>query len=186
MQRLNAIKPETATGNTKEMMDKIQSKYGMVPNLTRTLANAPAALGTYLGFGALDKGTLPPTLREQIALTVAEINDCKYCLAAHTAIGKMVGLSGEQAIDSRRAKSIDSKEEAALQFAKAVVEKQGWVTDADVANVRGAGYTDEDITEIVAHVVKNIFTNYFNHVAQIEVDFPAAPALETVRELEIG
>ena len=177
MQRLKALTPDTATGKTKEMMDLVQSKYGMVPTLTRTLANAPAALGTYLGFGALDKGSLPPTLREQIALTVAEINDCNYCRAAHTAIGKMVGLSDEQTIDSRRATAIDSKEEAALQFAKAVVEKQGWVTDADMAKVRGAGYTDEDVTEIVVHVMKNIFTNYFNHVAQVEIDFPPVPEL---------
>ena len=179
MQRLGTLNPDTATGKTKEMMDMIQSKYGMVPNLTRTLANSPAVLGTYLGFGALDQGALPPTLREQIALTVAEINDCNYCRAAHTAIGKMIGLSDEQAIDSRRATAVDSKEEAALQFAKAVVEKQGWVTDTDVAKVRDAGYTDEDVTEIVAHVLKNIFTNYFNHVARVEIDFPAVPELET-------
>ena len=179
MQRLGTLNPDTATGKTKEMMDMIQSKYGMVPNLTRTLANSPAVLGTYLGFGALDQGALPPTLREQIALTVAEINDCNYCRATHTAIGKMIGLSDEQAIDSRRATAVDSKEEAALQFAKAVVEKQGWVTDTDVAKVRDAGYTDEDVTEIVAHVLKNIFTNYFNHVARVEIDFPAVPELET-------
>ena len=179
MQRLEALNPDTAAGKTKEMMNMIQSKYGMVPNLTRTLANSPAVLGTYLGFGALDKGALSPTLREQIALTVAEINDCNYCRAAHTAIGKMVGLSDEQAIDSRRATAVDSKEEAALQFAKAVVEKQGWVTDTDVAKVRDAGYTDEDVTEIVAHVLKNIFTNYFNHVARVEIDFPAVPELAT-------
>jgi len=185
MNRLEAINPDTATGKTKELMDVIQNKYGMVPNLTRTLANAPAALESYLGFGPLDKGSLPPALREQIALTVAELNGCNYCLAAHTAIGKMVGLSDEQAIDSRRATAGDSKEEAALQFAKAVVEKQGWVTDDDVAKVRGAGYTDEDVTEIVAHVAKNIFTNYFNHVAEIAIDFPAAPALKTNCELEV-
>ena len=186
MQRLEAISPDSATGKTKELMDVVQSKYGMVPNLTRTLANSPAALETYLGFGALDKGSLAPSLREQIALTVGELNGCDYCVAAHTAIGKMVGLSDEQTIDSRRATAGDSKEEAALQFAKAVVEKRGSVTDVDVAKVRGAGYSDEDVTEIVTHVAKNIFTNYFNHVAEIEIDFPAAPALEAARELEIS
>lgn len=186
MQRLEAINPDTATGKTKELMDVIQNKYGMVPNLTRTLANSPAALESYLGFGALDKGSISPALREQIALTVGELNGCDYCVAAHTAIGKMVGLSEEQTIDSRRATAGNSKDEAALQFVKAVVEKQGWVTDDDVAKVRGAGYTDEDVAEIVTHVAKNIFTNYFNHVAKIVIDFPAAPALETARELEIG
>lgn len=177
MPRMQPVNPQTATGRAKELLDSVQKKYGMTPNLSRTLANSPAVLESYLGFGALDGGALSPALREQIALTVSEINGCDYCLAAHTAIGKMVGLSQEQIRRSREASSADSREEAALRFAKAIVDKKGWVSDEDVAWVRRADYSDGEIAEIVANVVKNIFTNYFNHVAQTEVDFPAAPQL---------
>ncbi len=180
MSRLEAINPETATGKTKELLDAVQKKYGMVPNLVRTFANAPAALETYLSFGALDAGSLSPALREQIALVVAELSGCEYCLSAHTAIGKMVGLSEEQIIDSRSGSSSDSKAEEMLRFAKAIVEKRGRVSDEEVNRIRQAGYSDGDIAEIVANVVKNIFTNYFNHVAETEVDFPKAPALAKV------
>ncbi len=177
MPRLQPVNPQTATGKAKELLDAVQKKYGMTPNLSRTFANSTAVLETYLGFGALDGGALSPTLREQIALTVSEINGCDYCLAAHSAIGKMVGLSQEQIHHSREASSADSREEAALRFAKAIVEKKGWVSDEDVAGVRQADYSDGEIAEIVANVVKNIFTNYFSHVAQTEVDFPAVPQL---------
>ena len=180
MPRLQAVNPKTATGKTKELLDAVHKKYGMTPNLTRTFANSPAALEAYLGFDALAGGSLSSALREQIALTVSEINGCDYCLAAHTAVGKMVGLSREQIHRSREALSGDSHEEAALQFAKAIVEKRGWVSDDDLAQVRQAGYSDGEIAEIVANVVKNIFSNYFNHVAETEVDFPAVPQL--VRE----
>ena len=149
----------------------------MTPNLSRTFANSPAVLETYLGFGALDGGALSPALREQIALTVGQINGCDYCLAAHSAIGKMVGLSQEQILRSREASSEDSREEAALRFAKEIVEKRGWVSDEDLARVRQKGYSDGEIAEIIANVVKNIFTNYFNHVAETKVDFPAVPQL---------
>lgn len=177
MSRIQAIQPETASGKAKELMDVVQKKYGMVPNLIRTFANSPAVLETYLGFSALDSGVLSPALQERIALTVGEANGCGYCLAAHSAIGKMVGLSEEQIIDSRNASSTDSKVEAALRFAKAVVDSRGLVSDEDITRVRQAGYGDEEITEIVANVVKNIFTNHFNHVAETVVDFPEVPAL---------
>ena len=177
MNKLEAINPDTATGKAKELLDAVQNKLGMVPNLFRALANSPAALEAYLGFGPLDQGSLSPALREQIALTVAEINNCTYCLAAHSAIGIMVGLSEEQILDSRRASASDSRSAAALQFAKDVVEKQGWATEADLARVRAAGFSAEDVTEIVAHVSKNIFANYFNHIASVEIDFPEVDAL---------
>jgi AhpD family alkylhydroperoxidase len=117
---------------------------------------------------------LSPQLREQIALAVAQENDCDYCLAAHTALGRSVGLSDEAIRDSRRGASPDSKTDAALRFARLIVEKRGRVSDEDVARVRYAGHTDAEIAEIVANVAVNIFTNYFNHVAETEVDFPPA------------
>ncbi len=173
MQRINPVDPTTATGKQKDLLDAVKAKVGRVPNLMKTFAASPAALEAYLSFsGALSGGLLDAKLREQIALTVAEANACEYCLSAHTAIGKMVGLDETEIVSGRRASSADAKTNAALTFAHQIVVKRGQVEDADAATVRAAGFGDGEITEIVANVALNIFTNYFNHVAQTVVDFP--------------
>lgn len=179
MSRLQAVKPEAAEGKTKELLDAVQKKLGMVPNLIRTFANSPALLQAYLGFsGALESGVLSSRLREQIALTVGQTNGCDYCLSAHTAIGKMVGLSEEEILDNRRANSTDPKTQTALQFARIVVEKRGLISDQDFETLKQAEFTDEEVAEIIGAVVLNLFTNYFNHIAETVVDFPAAPEIE--------
>ena len=126
---------------------------------------------------ALAGGGLPRRLREQIALAVGEANACAYCVAAHTAMGRRAGLTEQETKEARRGSSHDTKERAALEFARKVVEDRGVVADADLERIRRAGYNDGEIAEIVANVALNIFTNYFNHVAGTEVDFPAAPDL---------
>ncbi len=176
MPRLQAIEPTHASGRAKQLLDGLNEKLGMVPNLARTLANAPAALQGYLALGeAVESGDLPPQLREQIALTVSQANGCNYCVAAHCAIGKSVGLSDGQLADARESSSPDSKVDAALGFARQLVENRGWVSDEELQRVRRAGYGDGDIAEIVAIVAWKTFANYFNHVAGTDVDFPAVP-----------
>ncbi len=177
MPRLKAIETAEAEPKAKALLESVQKKMGMTPNLMRTMANSPPVLEAYVGFrNALETGVLSPKLREQIALTVGESNGCQYCLAGHTALGKMVGLSDEEIADSRRADAPDRKTEAVLQFARKVVSERGWVSDDDVATVRAAGTSDAEIAEVVAHVAVNIFSNYFNHVAGTEVDFPDVDA----------
>lgn len=178
MPRLNIVDPNTATGNTKQLLDGIQAKVGMTPNVYRIVANSPATLDGLLQFGnAIAGGSLSPKLREQIALAVGEANGCDYCLAAHSAIGKSLGLSSDAILDSRRGSATDAKTSAALEFAQALVKKRGFVTDEDLQEVRDAGYDDGAIVEIFASVVLNIFTNYFNHVAETPLDFPQAAVL---------
>ena len=178
MAKINAINPDTAKGPAKELLDGVEAKLGFTPNLLRTMANSPTVLNAYLNFSsALGIGILPAKLREQIALTVAEANECNYCLAAHAAVGKTVGLNDETIQDSRRAQSPDRKEAAALQFAQKLVVGGGWVSDEDLIRMRRSGFNDGEITEIVANVALNLFTNYFNHVAGTEVDFPAVAEL---------
>lgn len=173
MSRINAINPAEATGKAKQLLDGVQAKLGITPNLMRGLANAPAALEGYLSFGgALGHGVLSAKFREQLALTVAQANSCEYCLSAHTAIGGMVGLGADEIAKSREAQSADEKQNAGLQFAQKVVVARGEVSDEDLAAVRAAGYSEAEIVEIIGHVALNIFTNYFNHVAQTVVDFP--------------
>jgi uncharacterized peroxidase-related enzyme len=176
MQRLNAVDPQTASGKTKELLDTVQKTFGVTPNMMRTMANSPAVLEAYLNFsGALGKGKLSARLREQIALIVAEANICEYCLSAHTAIGKMVGLSEDDISASRQAKANDPKVEAALNLALHIVVSRGELNDADVNAARQAGLDDGEIAELIANVALNIFTNYFNHIAQTVIDFPKAP-----------
>jgi uncharacterized peroxidase-related enzyme len=173
MPRLKALKTVQADPKAQTLLAGVQKTLGTKPNLMRTMANAPAVLEAYLGFsGSLARGHLSPKLREQIALTVGELNHCRYCLAAHAALGRMAGLGDEEIADSRRGVSPDRKTEAVLRFARQVVTERGWVSDDDVAAVRAGGATDAEIAEIIAAVALNIFTNYFNHVAATEVDFP--------------
>lgn len=173
MQRITAVNPAEATGAAKRLLDGVQAKLGLTPNLMRTMAVSPAVLEAYLTFsGTLAKGALDAKFREQLALTVAQANSCEYCLAAHTAIGQMTGLTTEQIHASREAKDAQAKREAGLRFAQTLVVARGEVSDAALAAVKAAGYSEAEIAEMVAHVALNIFTNYFNHVARTEVDFP--------------
>lgn len=183
MSRIPQIAPESATGKARELLDTVKAKLGLVPNLTRALANSPAALEGYLGLsGALGKGTLSAKYREQISLTVGQANNCDYCLAAHSTIGKMVGLTPDQIRDSRHGTSVDPKTDALLGFARKVVDQRGRVSDADLDAVREVGFDDAAIAEAVANVALNIFTNYFNHVADTDIDFPRAEPLADSQE----
>ena len=178
MTRIQAIAPDNASGKSKELLDAVNAKFGMVPNIARTMAIAPSVLEGYLELsGALAMGTLSAKVREQIALTVAQCNGCDYCLAAHSAVGKMVGLTEEQILDSRHGKANDSKTDAVLRLVGLLVDNRGRVTDRELEEARTAGLNDATIAEIVATVALNIFTNYFNHVADPEIDFPKAAPL---------
>lgn len=178
MSRIPQIHPESATGRAKELLATVKNKLGLVPNMTRAMANSPAVLEGYLSLsGALSKGSLSAKLREQIALTVGEVNGCDYCLAAHSTIGKMVGLTAEQIMDSRRGTAVDSKADALVKFARRVVDERGRVSDLDLANTRAAGLDDAALAEVVANVALNLFTNYFNHVAETDIDFPKVESI---------
>lgn len=179
MNRIPAIAPESTTGTVKHLLEGVQKKLGMVPNMMRTMAVAPTVLEGYLQLsGTLAGGTLSAKLREQIALTVAQANGCGYCLAAHCAIGGMVGLTKEQVQDSRLGLASDPHAHAALSLARAIVDERGRVSDEELAFARKAGLNDAEIAEVVANVALSIFTNYFNNLAGTIIDFPVAAPLE--------
>ncbi|WP_407050947.1 carboxymuconolactone decarboxylase family protein [Methyloraptor flagellatus] len=177
MSRIPALDPAAVQGKAGDLLGAVQKSLGLTPNLFRVLANAPAALEGVLGLnGALSGGRLPARSREAIAITVAEMNGCDYCLSAHTAIGKNLGLGEAQVSAARQGLSEDPKLQAALVFARTVVLSKGRVSDAEVNRVRAAGLDDGAIVEIVAHVAMNILTNYLNNVAETEIDFPVVRA----------
>lgn len=173
MARIEPVSYEQSTGKTRNLLDGVKAKLGMTPNMMTTMAQSPAVLEAYLNFSnALGNGKLDAGLREQIALISAEVNACGYCASAHTAIGKMVGLREDAILAARNGSSNDASADAALKFARTVIINRGEVSDADVKAVRDAGFSDGEIGEIVANVALNIFTNYFNLIAQTEIDFP--------------
>lgn len=172
-QRLTQVENANATGKVKEIFDATNAKIKMIPNLYRVFATSPKALEGYISLNtALASDSLPAPLREQLAITTAETNGCDYCLSAHTTIGKIVGLDAAELEKAQSGKSADSKTEAALMFARKVVQARGHVADSDLAAVKAAGYSDAQIVEIVSHVALNTLTNYLNNVAQTTVDFP--------------
>src|SRR5262249_39977053 len=134
MSRINQLTNEAANDRSRTLLDAVKSKLGLVPNMTRAMANSPAVLDGYLQFS----GTLSAKLREQISLAVAQANGCEYCLAAHSTVGKMVGLTAEQIHDSRLGTAIDPKADALIRFAVKVVQTRGRVSDADLDDVREA------------------------------------------------
>jgi uncharacterized peroxidase-related enzyme len=173
MARVAVIDPRTATGETKHLLDAVQDGLGMVPNFTRVLANSPAALGAFLGlYGIAGAGALDAQTRERIALAVAEQNACQYCVSAHTALGRKAGLGDPELLANRQGRSSDAKAEAALVFARALVEHTGQVSTSEFDAVRAAGHSDAEIVEIITHVAMNIFTNLLGKATQVEIDFP--------------
>jgi uncharacterized peroxidase-related enzyme len=173
MARVAVIDPQTATGEARKLLDAVQSGLGMVPNFIRVLANSPAALNAFLGMhGIAGAGALDPKTRERIALAVAEQNACQYCVSAHTAIGRKVGLDTGEMLANRMGRSSDAKAEAALTFARALVEHTGLVSKAEFDAVCAAGHSDGEIIEIITHVAMNIFTNLLGKATQVEIDFP--------------
>lgn len=158
---------------TQEKLDGVKAKLGVVPNIFQTFAHSPAVLDFYMqGSGALSGTSISAQLRESIALAVAGVNSCDYCASAHTKIGEGAGLSADELAQNLHGNSGDVKTKAALDFSVKLVNSQGNPSDADVQALKDAGYTDGEVLEITAVVAFNIFTNYFNHVADTDVDFP--------------
>jgi uncharacterized peroxidase-related enzyme len=124
-------------------------------------------------FGALGGGSIDAQLGEKIAVAVANRNDCHYCLAAHTALGRKAGASAAEMGAAQTGQSDDPRTAAALAFALKLVEARGQVSEADVQALRGAGFNDGQVVEILAHVALNLFTNYVNVAFAVPVDFPS-------------
>ncbi len=172
MSRVN-IQPQLAPAASQPLLAQIQQAFGATPNMFKAVANSPAALQSmWAAFGALGKGTLGARLGEQIAVAIANRNRCEYCLAAHTVLGQNAGASSAEMSAAQSGQSGDARTAAALAFALKVVEQRAQITDGDVASLREAGFGDEQIVEILAHVALNLFTNYINVALEVPVDFP--------------
>lgn len=181
MTRIPAFPVQEVPEKARPLLEGVQKQIGRVPNVFRAIANSPAALEGYLAMsGALSKGALPTATRERIALAIAQVNGCGYCLSAHTFFGRSAAkLDDAEITANRNGASNDPKADAAVRFAVKVARERGGVAEDDVEAVRAAGYSNAQLVEIVQLVALNTFTNYFNEVFQTEIDFPEV----SVREL---
>ncbi|MFZ4574475.1 MAG: carboxymuconolactone decarboxylase family protein [Phycisphaerales bacterium] len=176
MPRIPAVDPATVTGRAKEIFEG--PLKGKTFNIFKSMAASPAVLDAYLGMsGALNGTTLSAKEREVIQLAIGEANNCGYCAAAHTAIGKGAGLTEDQTVEARRGKMTDPKLGALARFSLAIHEKKGFISDTDAAEFTRAGYSQAQMGEVVATYALAVFTNYFNHLNETTLDFPQPPRL---------
>lgn len=176
MPRIELIAPDTATASARDLLATIRGAAGGVTNLFKATAHSPAALkGLWGMYASLAGGVLPAPLRERIALAVSDRNRCGYCVSAHSFMGRKAGLSPEELSAAQAGESADPKAAAALRFALTLVDSRGVLADHDVQALRDAGFSDEELVEVLAHVALNVFTNYLTIALQVPTDFPAVP-----------
>jgi len=156
-----------------QLLNEVQKTYGNIHNFFKILGNSSTILAGFLAFGnGLKNGVLSEQEREQIAIAVAGYDQCEYCASAHTLFAINAGVPENETKKNLKGLSDSKKIGTLIKFCLAILQNKGEVSDEEMALIREAGYTDEAIVEIVANVGINIFTNYFNHVAQTDLDFP--------------
>jgi uncharacterized peroxidase-related enzyme len=174
MAHVTLVDPASSSSAVKPTLDKINGAFGVVPNMFKAVANSPAALASmWAAFGALGGGTLGARLGEEIAVAIANVNACEYCLSAHTVLGKKAGATADEMAAAQVGQSSDPRTQAALTFALKVVRNRAAINEADVTALKSAGFDDEAVLEIIAHVALNLFTNYVNVALDVPVDFPS-------------
>lgn len=179
MSRLAIPSRDDVPAASKPVLDAVQKQLGTVPNLFRLIATSPAALQGFAANNAALGKVLDVKMRERIALAVAQVNGCDYCLSAHSYLGlNLAKLSPEEIRLNRTGASGDAKANAAVQFAAKVVQARGHVGATDVQAVRDAGFSEGEIVEIIAVVAENVFTNLLNIVVDTDIDFPVVRATD--------
>lgn len=173
MASISALQDHELQGEAISLLAQTQKKLGRVPNMYRVMAHSPAVLEAYQAFaGALTKGSIGARMAEMIALATAEFNACSYCLSAHTFLGAKAGLQEEEAKQARMFHADSGKEEAALQFVQKLLSRPASLSADDLQLLREKTFTDGEVLEIIANVVRNIFTNYLNVIAGTAIDWP--------------
>lgn len=173
MPRTTALKPEQVPADSKPTLDAFTKNIGFTPNMMATFAQSPIAFNAWATLRSSLSKALDLKTRESISLAVSEVNGCNYCLAVHSFGAEHAKMSANEIILARKGHSSDPKRNAAIQFARKVIDTRGNVSDADVKAVRDVGYTDANVMEIVALVAMYSLTNFFNNVFDPETDFPA-------------
>ena len=178
MSTFNVPKREEVTSNNQEIFDTLEKAVGFVPNLFATYAHSENALGNYLNLSNA-KTSLKTKEKEVVNLAVSQVNNCVYCLSAHTAIGKMNGFTDEQILELRAGNaSFDNKLDALAKLAKNITENRGATDSQVLENFFEAGWTKENLIATIVLVGDKTISNYINNTTEIPVDFPVAQPLE--------
>lgn len=168
---------DVSTGN-QQLFDALKGKLGFVPNLYATLAHSENALGTYLTLQS-SKSSINAKAREVVNLVVSQVNECEYCLAAHTALGKMNGFNDDQILEIRTGHAgFDPKLDALAVLTRSITENRGKADAAALDAFFAAGWTQENLVDVIVTIGDKIITNYLHRTTEVPVDFPAAPRLE--------
>ena len=177
MSRLFIPSRDQAPVQSQPLLDSVGKQLGVIPNLFRLISQSPAALEGFIGLSTAMNKTLDVKTRERVALAVAQVNNCDYCLSAHSYLASnLAKLDKGELAANRRGHSQDAKADAAVTFAKKVAESRGKVSEGDIAAVKLAGFTEAQVIEIVLNVVPNVLTNFVNNVADTDIDFPVVRA----------
>jgi len=181
MTRIETLKPENVPADSKPTLDTFAKNIGFTPNMMATFATSPIAFNAWAGLlGGMSKA-LDVKTRDSIGLAVSEVNGCNYCLTVHSYTAKhMAKLDDTEIILARKGHATDPKRDAAVQFARKVIETRGQINNDDFAAVRNAGYTDANILEIVGLVAMYSLTNFINNVANPDKDFPLVAEAGTI------
>jgi uncharacterized peroxidase-related enzyme len=175
MPRIQPVNSSNTPAASAPLMAAVKAKLGVLPAMFATWAHSTPALQAYLAMaGALAASELTDGEREIIALAVAQANECEYCLAAHTLLGKGAGLSESAITAARDGTGASAREKALAALAQQIVAKRGMITDAEFSAAR-AQLSEAAVLETIAVVALNIYTNYTNHIVQTTVDFPKVP-----------
>ena len=167
MSRIKPLEKQEIERDQRGLLEEARSIFGSTPNFLHVLAHSPAALRAYLGqVSFLSNGSLGPQMAAKLALTVSGANGSDYCASAHSALASNAGVSKEALAESLHGEAREERTAAVLGFARLVVARRGQVDDEDVAALRAAGLTDEELIEVLAHIGMTLFTNYLNQVAQ--------------------
>jgi AhpD family alkylhydroperoxidase len=178
MTRITVPTRDTVSPANQAMFDALQGQLGFVPNLYATFALSDNALGTYLALQSA-KSSINAKAREVVNLVVSQFNDCRYCLAAHTMLGKMNGFTDSQILELRTGTaSFDAKLDALARLTRALVANRGHADAAAMDVFFTAGWTQENLVDVIMTIGDKIISNYLHAATQIPVDFPAAPDLE--------
>jgi len=161
---------ETAPAKSKALLQDVQQKYGFVPNLFWPMAEAPAVIEAYLTLNQLVSQTSLSPEQQQIALlAVSAINECDFCTVAHSALSKINKVK-EQTINAlRHGDEIEDRQDRALaQLAQSFVHNRGWAPDADLQTFLDAGFSKQQVLEVILIVTIKTLSNYTNHITKPE------------------
>ncbi len=162
--------PENTTGKTKELLTGIQKSYGFFPNLFGYMAEAPVTVEAYLALNDLvSKTSLTPAQQQVALLAVSVENECDYCTTAHRAIGKMK-KADEQTLEALSSHHVinDPQDRALAAFARSATKNRGRPTEAELQAFQNAGFTRQQILEVILIVSIKTLSNYINHLTNPE------------------